>query len=178
MNDLKRVFIAINIPSQIKKELFEEFSKKLSKKLKIVKEENFHITLRFLGYLNDEALKELRKKLSQLNEKQFEIEIQGVGEFNSRVLWIGIKKGNQELENLSKKINNILNLSPEKFHSHITIARNKELKKKEVLELIKKIQSNKKWVFKAKKISVMQSILLNKGPKYLELFFIPLRQVL
>ena len=57
----KRVFVAVNIPQEIRKEIVGIFSSKLPKdKMKVVEEENLHITLKFLGYFSPEAIEKLK----------------------------------------------------------------------------------------------------------------------
>ena len=57
----RRVFIAINLPENIKKELSDYQFKWLELPASWVKKENLHITLSFLGYLIDEELLEVLK---------------------------------------------------------------------------------------------------------------------
>ena len=57
----KRIFIAVNFPDELKKEIFESISSELPKdECKIVAEANLHITLKFLGYLNEEKIAEIK----------------------------------------------------------------------------------------------------------------------
>jgi len=57
----KRIFIAINLPEEIKKKLSEYQSKLPDLPIRWVKKDNLHITLVFLGYLNDEEILEVCK---------------------------------------------------------------------------------------------------------------------
>lgn len=170
MSEAKRIFIAINIPEKIKQELFERYSKKLPKnRLKIVEETNLHITILFLGYLTEQAISELEKKLLELKkEKSFNAIVSGIGEFNSRVIWIGTTKGSEEITSIHDKIIKLLEIQDEKFHPHITIARNKELKSVEIKNIIETLGKEKiEFEFKAQSIDIMESKLKPGGAEYL-----------
>ncbi len=172
----KRIFIAINLPEETKKKIFELFSSKIDgEKCKIVEEANLHITLNFLGYLSEEAIKELKEKMNALKEeKAFEVELTGIGEFGGRVLWLGVKNA-EKIKEIQGKICELIGVRDKRFHAHITIARNKKMKAKELrekVEELKKIGFSEK--IKIESIDLMESILQQKGPKYIvrEKFFL------
>ena len=56
-----RIFIAINLPEDIKKRFVDYQSKWPELPIRWTKKENLHITLVFLGYLNDDELLEICK---------------------------------------------------------------------------------------------------------------------
>ena len=60
-----RIFIAINLPEDIKKKLTDYQAKWLELPCRWTKKENLHITLMFLGYLSDEELLEILKILAE-----------------------------------------------------------------------------------------------------------------
>jgi 2'-5' RNA ligase len=174
----KRVFLAINLPEEVKKEVFEVYSKKVFREgIKLVEEQNLHLTLKFLGYLSEEKINELKEKLFLLKEeKGFEMVLNGIGTFNGRVIWVGVKKGAEEVNALAKKIDEVLELRDERFHPHVTIARNKKLKRQEVMESVKKLkEKEKEWRIEVKGFELMESILSSKGPTYKKIFSIPLK---
>src|SRR3989338_2943006 len=136
----KRVFVAVNIPQEIRKEIVGIFSSKLPKdKMKVVEEENLHITLKFLGYFSPEAIEKLKENLLKTTQKKFSVELKGIGHFNGRVLWVGVGKGSSELEKLSRELDELLELKNDSFHSHVTLARNNSLGRKQVSELAEEL---------------------------------------
>ena len=164
-----RTFIAVNLPENVKKEIFERLSSKIDKKTcKVVEQENLHVTMKFLGYLNDNNLGNLREKIKGLSElKKFEIELKGIGSFKGRVIWLGIEKGNEELKIISEKLDEFIGVKDEKFHPHVTLARNKEMGRKEADELIGKLgKENYSAIVKVESVDLMKSELSSKGPKY------------
>ncbi len=176
----KRLFIAINLPEKTRQRIETSLLDEITQKgLKKVSTENLHITVKFLGYLPSEFIPTLKEKLGIVRESpSFEIELNGIGSFNQRVLWLGIKKGTTQLLEISKKINNALSLKEERFHAHITLARNKFLKRKEFNALMEKLkEKNFSAKIMAESIDLMESKLGEKGPKYSLLEKIPLKRL-
>jgi len=64
-----RIFIAINLPENIKKELVNFQAKWPELPVRWVKPENLHITLAFLGYLSDEELLEIIKITKEVAQR-------------------------------------------------------------------------------------------------------------
>ncbi len=164
---MKRVFLAINIPESLKEKIFETFSKKIPKKLKIVKKENLHLTLKFLGEKNHEEITQILGQLSFLNQKKIKISFKKIGNFKTNVLWLGVEKGKTDLKKLNEKINILLKNKNERFSGHLTLARNKFFNGKKfylLVDELNKIEFNES--FSAEKIDLMESKLKNSGPGY------------
>ncbi|MEM0360166.1 MAG: RNA 2',3'-cyclic phosphodiesterase [Candidatus Diapherotrites archaeon] len=169
MSEPIRVFIAVNLPEKTKDRIASELLSWLpSEGIKAVERENLHITMKFLGYLGEKALEETIKKLEFAKKtKKFEIELKGIGHFHKRVLWLGIGKGARELSELGYKIDDALGLRDEKFHPHITLARNKWMKGADFEKTIAGLEKkNFCEAIKAESLDVMQSVLTPQGPKY------------
>lgn len=64
-----RVFVAINLPEDVKKQLESYQSKWLELPVRWVKKENLHITLIFLGYLSDQDLVEVCRAIKDVSPK-------------------------------------------------------------------------------------------------------------
>lgn len=170
----KRLFIAINIPESIKEKIHDLFLSKISdENFKTVKKENLHITLLFLGYVQEEKIQGIEKSLKEISEsrKSFELALSGLGQFNNRVVWIGCRgEYSAEAEKLAKAIHAKLNFHDEKFHSHLTIARKRKKdcteSKKSVADLLHKLSSSSKEFnenFKVNSFELMESFLSGKG---------------
>jgi len=138
----KRLFISINIPNEIKKEL-EIVQKQIDiKDIKWVSINNLHITIYFLGTIEEKLIPILIDKLnSQLSHiKRFILKFDKIlfapPNTKSRMIWAQFYKNN-EYENLYKKINNVIQDIIDKSDTtnnnkelipHITLARfNKSL---------------------------------------------------
>ena len=90
-----------------------------------------HLTLRFIGEVDDARCADIAESLSDVNVSRFTITLRGTGHFPPRsrptVLWVGIEK-NESLLHSKSAIEDALattGISPEerKFAAHITVAR-------------------------------------------------------
>jgi 2'-5' RNA ligase len=173
MVETKRVFIAINLPVELKEKIFSELSRIIPEKTcKIVEKENLHFTLAFLGNQTISEIEKIKQKMLALStEKPFKIELSGIGTFNKRVFWLGLKEGNKEIAEIAKRLHFLLGFQEEKFSPHLTIARNKSFQAKEAELLIKKLQEKNFCAgFVVKSIDLMESVLSQHRPTYEKLF--------
>tara|TARA_Y100000310_G_C20695345_1_gene825285 strand:+ start:3640 stop:4185 length:546 start_codon:yes stop_codon:yes gene_type:complete len=173
MTKTKRVFFAVNLPEKVKEEIRNTMLGAIpSDKWRTVKPENLHVTIRFIGYWSEDEIEKLNEKVSGLREcKGFEAEIKGMGHFRNRILWIGIEKGTEEFNLLNKKLYEALGVSEERFHAHITLAKNKDSKARETYELIEILREKyfKRQII-VKSLDLMESVLYRTGPEYTKLF--------
>ena len=98
-----------------------------------VASENMHITLRFIGEVDEITAEEIDGALSRLTASPLNISLSGAGRFNSRnkprAVWVGVEK-TPDLMALQEKVDRaIINigLPPEgrKYMPHVTLARMK-----------------------------------------------------
>ncbi len=173
-----RLFISINIPEELKKNIFafiEDFKKKLPN-LGWVKLDNIHITLKFLGASPPEDIDEIKAALKSVAGKfgKTKIKIENIGCFPSesrpRVLWAGISEGSGFLKEVAKSLDEKLakkyNVEKREFVSHITMARIKSYDGRGSKKIKKAIADKKNTLFgefMVGKISLMQSFLSPKG---------------
>ena len=172
-----RAFIAIDIKASPELIAFENEFKNIDTYIKIVNPKNIHITLKFLGDTNENLIDTINEIImnSVKEIKPFDITLEGAGVFPNtnyiKVIWIGIKNGNQ-LESISKKVDNHLgkigfNKEKRKFSAHLTIARVKSAKNKEkILEKIQKYENFHFGKIKVDSIKLKKSDLTPKGPIY------------
>jgi len=180
MNKTKRLFFAVNLPAEYKREIAETFFPMIAKdKWRIVLPENLHVTLLFLGHIAGERIAKLQEQAMQLREfEAFEAEVNCVGHFDGRVLWLGIGKGNEELNLLSRKLQQAINVSDERFHAHVTIARNRGAKRQKAQQLVEEMrQKIRPKKIMVKNFELMESLLHKAGPEYKVVFSIPLAEV-
>lgn len=161
-----RLFIAIEIPLEIKNGVLKITQKlKLIKGVRIVKQENIHLTLYFLGDIRN--IQAVVKKLKTIKFSTFEVVVEGAGFFpnnnNIKVAWLGIKK-NKNLEDLRKKIHSLFG-SKEKYVPHLTVARIGFISEydKQKLKEIMAIERNS-MTFKVDKFRLYSSELTPLGP--------------
>lgn len=93
--------------------------------------ENHHITLRFIGEVDEETAGDIDIALSRIDAPPFEIALEGVGHFESRglvrALWAGVAR-DPALDHLQARVETAFRragLAPEgrKFYPHVTLAR-------------------------------------------------------
>lgn len=170
-----RLFIAADLPEEIKNYLFE-IQKNIKSgnlaKINFVHKKNIHLTLKFLGNIEENKIKNIKEKLSEIKLNKFELIVDKFSAFpnikNPKVLWFGIKK-EEKLFELQKKIDELtLDFTNESidFSPHLTIARIKSIKNKsEFSKILEKIEI-KKLNFKIESFSLYKSTLSKNGPKY------------
>ena len=129
-----RLFIAVDVPSEIRKALgdVQRALRPLSGSARWVAPESIHITLRFLGEVPEKRLDDIKAELKGLTWKPFTVTVRGVGFFpgtrSPRVLWAGMEAPTMEglAEQLDTRMER-LGFEKEKraFRAHITLARAK-----------------------------------------------------
>lgn len=137
---LIRAFIACEISDEVRKGL-SDIQEKLKKGVQFtranpswVKVDSMHLTLKFLGEIPETRIDEIEGAMKQAAEEAaaFEIGVKGLGVFphehNPKVLWIGVKRGRQKIEELQSRLDDALeHIGFEKerrpFHPHFTLAR-------------------------------------------------------
>ena len=184
-----RTFIAIMLDASLYNALTEVVEKFHSSKasVKWVIPENTHVTLKFLGNVEEDRLPEIFAACERAAEGStpFDIEIKTVGCFpNSKrpkVVWLGIGKGINRAKGLYQKIEAELEgvgFSREKrgFKAHLTIGRVKG--RQGISDLCSMLEDSSDVLIgsmHAEKISVMKSKTLPSGPVYTELKAIRLK---
>lgn len=165
-----RLFIAFDTDDEVKKELSAVQKKLRHSKLNLTKE--FHLTLKFLGEVEEESLAEIKQRLKKVSFEKFEAQLSNIGVFPSEdyinVVWIGLEP-KEKITELQKKIEDSLEgLFPKdnRFHPHITLARVKFIEdKKQFKDNLKNIKVEK-IKFSVAKFSLMKSTLTSEGPVY------------
>ncbi len=179
MNKRHRIFIAINLPVDIKKRL-AGFEKKWSDlPAKWTPQDNLHITLLFLGDVTDEELGNvcLTVKRVAKDQQSFNVVLQKVaygpeGKIPPRYIWVGgqtIKEAVALKHDLENALNDVVKFALDKnvFTPHITLARVKEWEWR-ALEPEERPEVNEtmELTFTVESIEVMESELTRQGPRY------------
>jgi 2'-5' RNA ligase len=185
-----RIFIAINLPQEIKKELTKFQFKWPELPARWIKPENLHITLAFLGYLSDEEVarvcqitNEVAKRHSPFSINLVKISYGPPNKKPPRMVWVIGEKSNT-LANLKSDLENELSgrvgFQPENraFTPHITLARIRKWEFREIeREDRPEINEDISLTFEVSSIEVMESFLKRGGAEYAVLESAPLGQV-
>jgi len=130
-----RLFIAINLPSAIREDLYADVEplRTASKGIRWVASSALHVTLKFLGEQDERVVAEVRTVLESVAHRHapLSVETTGLGAFPNfrrpRVVWVGMT-GETALRALSRDIDQglaSLGIPPETrtFQAHLTIGR-------------------------------------------------------
>ena len=123
-----RLFVGIEFPPELKLRL--SMLETGIPGAKWVDAGNFHLTLRFIGEVDEGIAADIDEALSRVRARRFTLQLAGTGTFGGgkpRALWVGVER-NPELVALHDKIEQALiriGLEPEprKFAPHVTLAR-------------------------------------------------------
>ncbi len=172
-----RLFISIST------EEHSEYFNKLKKEIESTRinanfTNAFHLTLKFLGEVDEANTERIMELLHNINSKKFSLTLSKLGMFPNenyiRVLWHGIER-NDKLLHLQNEIDTVLLplfKKDEKFHPHVTLARVKNIRNKYgFLEEYRNIQTETLKI-EVTDFRLVRSTLTSEGPIYedLEIF--------
>jgi len=174
-----RTFIAVDLPQEIKQKIdaVSASLKKQGGRVSWVRAANLHLTMKFLGEIDDGLLPDLKRALQQQISQipRFQFSLKDLGAFPNlhkpRVIWIGIDSGVEELTDLAIKVDEATHsLGFEKenrpFSAHLTIARVKD--PRTVTDLIAEVQNSlfESEPIPADEVIIMKSQLTPHGAIY------------
>ena len=169
MSKKVRCFISINFPKEVQdeiKKIQDALPFFIGKKTKI---ENLHLTLKFLGEIDEKKIESIKKSLRTIKFNKFETKIKGGGVFSEsfvRIVWLHLFNCEELQEKIDEKLFDIGFEKEKRFMSHLTIARVKGVEdKKRFLEELRVIQIPK-INFKVNEFYLMKSELSSKDPTY------------
>jgi len=174
---MKRTFLAIPVSEKAKiifSSLFDDL--KIIPNLKLVKPENVHFTLKYLGEVSESELIEVREKLGHFKFKPFKIELGPIGGFSIgdyvKVIWLGAD--NEEMANLIVSVQKLFDYLRKEEHTqitpHLTLARSREDTDQSLLrKFLQKYKNQKFGEMEVNKIVLYESKLTPSGPVYKEI---------
>ncbi len=178
-----RVFIAIDIDEQIRKDLGRlqnEMRSKVDIKkgdVKWVNTDVMHLTLKFLGEIKDVEAVDVCNITQEVasRHKNFELEVETVGYFggrSARVLWVGTGQNCENLLQLQSDLEQELASAgwpkeTRKFAGHLTLCRVRNTKAGfKLAQMTEEYKDLRLGTVLADSVSVYQSQLTPKGPIY------------
>lgn len=171
-----RVFIAVELPNEIRKQLKElqRHLRPLTNSARWVAPESIHITLKFIGEVPDKRVEQIDGALAGLTWKPFTVSVHGVGFFpgarSPRVFWAGMDAPTMQglTEELDARMER-LGFEKEKraFRPHITLARAKDSRiDSSLVAASAKYAEHEFGSFTADRIYLIQSTLKPAGAVY------------
>ncbi len=174
-----RTFIAVNLTDEIRGDFTRHLDvfRPLARNISWVKPGNAHITLKFLGEVDEKLLPEVVAGVRQALTGQvpFEVQLGGFGAFPNfrkpRVFWVGIIAGVDPLVALAKAIDRemvLLGFKKEKrrFSPHITLGRIRKPGRYDDLRDAAEKAIYESAPFMVSSIEVMKSVLSPHGATY------------
>jgi RNA 2',3'-cyclic 3'-phosphodiesterase len=172
-----RIFIAIEIPDELKKKIC---------RLRVdipgarwVPAEQIHLTLAFLGEVEEATIELLNEGLAGIQLREFHLSFSGTGCFPNRhrprVLWLGVEP-EPHLEVLADRAHTAVHacgipLEERRFSPHITLARLKLSPSRESDAFLNQTEQLKLPPFPVREFTLFESRLTSKGAEH-----IPLRE--
>ncbi len=128
----RRVFVAVPLPDEVRMALADRLGR-VEVPGKIAPPENWHITLRFLGSVDEVSYERFLGALDTADlGEPFRVGLGNLGAFprprNATVIWVGVTKGLDrlgELADISEEAAQSVGLAGEErpFRSHLTLSR-------------------------------------------------------
>jgi len=179
MEKRHRIFIAINLPADIKRDLASYAEKWPELPAKWTAKDNLHITLEFLGYITDQEIGDVCKVALEVakRHKPFSITLTKVlygppGKMPPRMVWVQGDKPDELIDlkqDLQEYLVERVNFRPDSKGSitHIALARVSEWEfKKFDIDERPEVSEEIDLTFTVESIEVMESELKKGGPQY------------
>jgi len=138
--------------------------------------DNFHLTLAFLGEIDEEGVQSARSRLSSVVVEHDLIRIDGLSAFPSahsaRVLWAGIAGGQRCLQRLADALRPALeSMRAEPFVPHVTIGRVRSgCAPLDAAERIARVSASvRSAAFQSAPVVLYESVRTQQGSRYREL---------
>ena len=179
-----RLFIACELPKPARNyinQLLDLLSKESLNGFRLAKENNIHMTLKFLGSVPCERIPEITSGMEEAvrNTTAFTLGIQGMGAFpnlnNPRILWSNVHGELDTLVQLHKRLEDVLESQgfpreQRPYSPHLTLARRQRKLLHSDLQHLKSLvviaQALGQESLPISKLSLMQSNLSRKGVSY------------
>lgn len=176
---MHRLFVAIRPPEPVRDLLIDAMDE--SGDFRWQDEDQLHVTLRFIGEVARPLADDLALGLSRIHAERFTIRVGGVGRFEQRsggALWAGLEP-KAPLAALGAKVERacqLAGLEPERraFHPHITLARWKGRRTREVAEFLERNRGLASEPFEVDRFTLFESRLSRHGAHYEEVAAFPL----
>lgn len=163
-----RLFVGIALPPEVKLRLSLLCSGVPGAKW--VDGGNLHVTLRFIGEVDEGAASDIDAALLQIRAPRFDLALAGVGHFGTRMLWVGVER-NPALMHLYEKVESTivrLGFEPEgrRYAPHVTLARLKYVAEPKIQAFLQEHALFRAAPFAVDHFSLVASYLTKSGAIY------------
>ena len=179
-----RTFIALEISDESRSslaQLIESIKPELGK-LSWVKPENIHLTMKFIGEIDEKMIPDIERELNHVAAKTsvMSVNIRSLGCFpnprRARVLWAGLRGNLEQLEFLKRDVEESmtkigLEKDNKKFSPHVTLARiKKPVDTARLTSILKEHDNSDYGKEEFDHIALIKSDLTPSGANYTRLF--------
>lgn len=168
-----RLFVGLELPASVAEQLHEIRGRLPGARW--IAPENLHLTLRFIGDVDEGVAADIDEGLTGIDAPAFELAVHGLGHFGkgnqARALWAGVDES-EALRHLQRKVESAVvrhgALDPEgrKFKPHITLARLKNTDRRVVLNYISEMGLVRTAPFAVTAFTLFSSHLTKAGAQY------------
>jgi len=136
--------------------------------------DNFHLTLRFIGDVSEDAAEDCRDAFLGLRGRAFDLTLSGVGLFGDgerpRVLWAGVERC-ESLPHLHAAVESAMvragfAVDPRKYTPHVTLARLNRSRPDRVGRFLEEWGAFRAGPVRMERITLYQSLSIEGGPLY------------
>ncbi len=122
---MPRLFVGIDLPAEVKSSL-ARLSTGMAQ-VRWVEPERLHLTLRFIGMVDDGLANDIAAALQRIEASSFALTLAGVGHFREHTLWVGVER-NPALISLQAGIERAMRgvglpADPRPYAPHVKLAR-------------------------------------------------------
>ena len=168
----KRLFVGLEIPESSRATLAELDTGIAG--MRWLPPSNYHLTLSFLGQVNQEHEDDLRDALADVKVSPFFLPIIGLDTFGGAkpsVLWAGVGTAHPHLFALHKQVQDAVlraGLEPElkSFHPHITVARARDLKRAALEPFLRRHKETEFGLWRVNGLTLFSSRVSPEGSSY------------
>jgi len=183
-----RCFVALNLPPELKGRLaeLEARLKEARADVSWVKPENIHLTLKFLGGVEETRIPLIKRTIQEglHREGPLVLSLAGLGVFpnprSPRVIWVGVEGDTERMEKLQKRLEQALEevgfpREARSFSPHMTLGRMRSRQGTAgLMELVERLGEYRAGSIQAESIELMRSQLHPAGAIYTILESFPL----
>jgi len=170
---MHRLFVAIRPPEEVRDLLIDAMDD--SADFRWQNDDQLHLTLRFVGEVERPVAEDLAAALVAVRFPAFELRVRGTGRFeqrNSGALWAGVEP-KEAVSVLAAKVERLcqsIGLDAERraFHPHITLARWKGRRSREVAGFLDRTRGLSSEPFTVDRFLLYESRLSRHGAHYEE----------
>ena len=176
---MHRLFVAIRPPEAVRDLLIDAMDD--SADFRWQDDEQLHLTLRFVGEVDRPLAEDLAAALAAIHATAFTLRVHGTGRFAQRsagALWAGVEP-KAPVAALAAKVERVcqsVGLEPERraFHPHITLARWKGRRTRELADFLERTRGLASEPFEVDRFALFESRLSRHGAHYEEAASYPL----